>query len=581
MSLTSKRPDLVIRNGRIVDGIGSPIFDADIAITDGRIAAIGKIDGKGVEEIDAAGSIVTPGFVDVHTHYDGQAVWSSRFAPSSSHGVTTVVMGNCGVGFAPCRRDDHDVLVSVMEGVEDVPEVVMTKGLDWSWETFPEFLDVIDSRPHDIDFGVYLPHSPLRVYVMGERGARREVAQPEDLDRMKAVVRDALTAGALGFATSSISAHRTGEGEYIPSFQSGENEYLAIAEAINEQGTGVFQMVIDQRQAATAPSFVPMLERISKAAGNTVTFTLTQMMDMPVNDYQDVLEAVVASNAKDGVTIRPQVFPRPMGMLLGHDLTLSPFSLCPSYAPLKDLPLAERVEALRKSEVREALLSELPDDPANPLFVIARDWDRLYPFRTPADYEPAATNSLAGLAASTGRTPEEVAYDLLLERDGNAMILATLTNYAEGSLDAVGTMMRHQDTVFALGDGGAHYGLICDASFPTFVLTHWTRDRGHDRIELVEAVRALTSVPANLVGLRDRGVLAPGYKADINIIDIDQLRLNMPYVTHDLPGGGRRLDQQADGYKATIVAGKVIQRDGAITGLLPGRLVRGEQPAPL
>jgi N-acyl-D-amino-acid deacylase len=575
-----KRPSMVIRNGYLIDGLGSSPRLADIAISNGRISGVGKIDEVGHEEIDAAGSFVTPGFVDVHTHYDGQAVWGERFAPSSSHGVTTVVMGNCGVGFAPCRQEDHDVLVSVMEGVEDVPEIVMTRGLDWSWESFPEFLDVIENRSHDIDFAVYLPHSPLRVYVMGERGVRREPANDDDLVRMKRLVEEALDAGALGFATSNISAHRTGEGEYIPSYSSGEREYMAVADAMRESGRGVFQMVLDQRQPAKSESYVPLLERVSKASGRTVTFTMTQMMDLPPDTFKQVLAAVHDANAHAGVAIRPQIFPRPMGMMLGHDLTLNPFSLCPSYDALKALPLEQRIAALLTPDMREKLLAEMPDDPTNPLFIIARDWSRLYPFRTPADYEPAPSNSLAELAKASGVRPEEIAYDLLLERDGHAMILATLTNYAAGSLEAVREMMEHEDTVVALGDGGAHYGLICDASFPTFVLTHWTRDRGHGRIDISDAIRALTSVPAKLVGLADRGILATGYKADINIIDMKQLELEMPRVTRDLPGGGRRLDQRANGYKATIVSGELIQRDGVRTNKLPGRLVRGAQSAP-
>ncbi|QEH77093.1 amidohydrolase family protein [Sphingomonas sp. C8-2] len=571
-------PDLVIRNGLVADGLGAPLRRADVAISGDRIVAVGEVEARGAEEIDAGGALVTPGFVDVHTHYDGQAVWAQRFSPSSAHGVTTVVMGNCGVGFAPCRPEDHEVLVSVMEGVEDVPEIVMTTGLDWSWETFPQFLDTLEQRPHDIDFGVYLPHSPLRVYVMGDRGVRREEAQEADLERMREITREAMRAGALGFATSSVPAHRTGQGEFIPSFQSAEAEYLAIAGAMTDTGRGVFQMVLDQRNPADADRFVPMLERISDKTGRTVTFTLTQMMDGPPDAYRSVLAAVSEANRKDGVEIRPQVFPRPMGMLLGIDLTLNPFSLCPSYEPLLKMSVADRVAALRDPDLRARLLVEQPADPKNPLFVIARDWKRLYPFRTPADYEPPKSASIAALAEQTGVSPEDIAYDLLLENDGAGMILAAITNYAEATLDAVFEMITHEDTVVALGDGGAHYGLICDASFPTFMLTHWARDRGSQKIELSEAVEALTSRPARLVGLEDRGVIAPGYKADINIIDLDRLQLRMPHIDRDLPGGGRRLNQGAVGYRATLVSGKVIQRDGVPTDALPGRLIRGPQP---
>lgn len=570
-------PDLVIRNGRIFDGLGSTPFEGDVAISHGKIVAVGKVEGIGKEEINAAGCIVTPGFVDVHTHYDGQAVWSRHFSPSSSHGVTTVVMGNCGVGFAPCRPEDHDVLVSVMEGVEDVPEVVMTAGLDWNWESFPQFLDTIDSRPHDIDFAAYLPHSPLRVYVMGDRGARREKAQPADIARMRELTIEAMAAGALGFATSTVAAHRTGEGDFIPSFGVEADEYLGIADAIRESGGGLFQMVLEQRNAALSERFVPLLERISGTTGVTVTFSMTQMMDGPSDAYRAVLDAVTQANQKDGVDIRPQVFPRMMGMVLGFDLSLNPFSLCPSYDSLRELPFAERIEALRQPEIRERLMNETPADPTYPLFVIARDWTRLFPFRSAADYEPPSDGSIADIAKRTGQSPEEIAYDLLLENDGRGMMLAVLTNYADRSLDAVREMMMHEDTVVALGDGGAHYGVICDASFTTFVLTHWVKERDKGRIDLAHAVQALSSEPAMLVGLEDRGVLAVGYKADINVIELDRLELMMPHVERDLPGGGRRLNQHAKGYRATIVSGQVIQKDGAPTGALPGRLVRGRQ----
>ena len=571
-------PDLIIRNGLIADGLGGELFTGDITIQDGRIVEVGKVSATGKEEFDAAGKLVTPGFIDVHTHYDGQAVWSQRLSPSSSHGVTTVIVGNCGVGFAPCRQSDHALLVSVMEGVEDIPEIVMTTGLDWSWETFPQFLDVLDSRPHDIDLGAYLPHSPLRVYTMGERGARQEPASPEDLQKMEDLAFEALKAGAMGFATSTTPAHRTGSGEQIPSYLSGEAEYQAIARALRRAGGGVFQMVLDLRQDPYSEAYVPMLSRLSKASGGVVSFSLTQLNSHP--DYwRGALEAVTEANAKPGVEIRPQIYPRPIGMLLGLDLTLNPFSLCPSYQPLAKLPLAERLEALRDPAMRERLLNETPADPTFPLFVIARQFDRLFPLRTAGDYEPDPQNSIAALAARSGRSPLEEAYDLLLEDDGRAIILATLTNYAHNSLEDVREMMVHPDTIVALGDGGAHYGLVCDASFPTFVLTHWTRDRGHGRISVPEAIKSLTSSPAGLVGLKDRGVIAPGYKADINVIDYDRLKLCMPRTAYDLPGGGRRLDQAAEGYAATFVSGAAIQLDGKPTGALPGRLIRGPQSA--
>ncbi|HYG26748.1 MAG TPA: amidohydrolase family protein [Caulobacteraceae bacterium] len=571
-------PDLVIRNGLIADGLGGELFAGDVAIRDGRIIEVGKVTAVGNDEFDAQGKLVTPGFIDVHTHYDGQAVWSQRLSPSSSHGVTTVIVGNCGVGFAPCRQEDHALLVSVMEGVEDIPEVVMTTGLDWSWETFPQFLDVLESRPHDIDLGAYLPHSPLRVYTMGERGARQEPASPDDLAKMEELAFEALKAGAMGFATSTTPAHRTGNGEQIPSYLSGEAEYQAMARAMRRAGGGVFQMVLDLRQDPNSEAYVPMLSRLSQTSGGVVSFSLTQLNSHP-DSWRDALTAVTEANAQPDVEIRPQIYPRPIGMLLGFDLTLNPFSLCPSYQPLAKLSLAERVAALRDPDMRARLLSETPADPAFPLFVIARQFDRLFPLRTPGDYEPDPKNSIAALAAHSGRSPLETAYDLLLEDEGRAILLATLTNYAHNSLEDVREMMVHPDTVVALGDGGAHYGLVCDASFPTFVLTHWTRDRREGRISLPEAIKSLTSNPAGLVGLKDRGVIAAGYKADINVIDYDRLKLCMPRTVYDLPGGGRRLDQAAEGYLATFVSGSAIQVNGRQTGALPGRLVRGPQPS--
>jgi len=574
-----KAADLVIRGGLVADGLGGELFEADIAIRGGVITEVGRVPTSGAEEFDARGKLVTPGFVDVHTHYDGQAIWSSRMSPSSGHGVTTVIVGNCGVGFAPCRPDDHGLLVSVMEGVEDIPEIVMTEGLDWSWETFPQYLDALDSRPHDIDLGAYLPHSPLRLYAMGKRGADREPATAEDLRRMEEIAFEALQAGAMGFATSTTPAHRTGQGDLIPSYESGEAEYQAMARALGRAGGRLFQMVLNLRQDARSETYVPMLSRLCRTSGGAVSFSLTQVNSDP-DLWRNALQAVSEANAQPGVVIKPQIYPRPIGMLLGLDLTLNPFSLCPSYQPLAKLPLAERVKAMRDPGLRAHLLSDTPADPAYPLFVIAREFQRLFPLRSPADYEPSPDDSIESLARRSGRSPLEVAYDLLLEDEGRAIILATLTNYAHNSLDDVHEMLVHPDTVVALGDGGAHYGLVCDGSFPTFMLTHWVRDRRGNRLALPEAVRALTSSPAGLVGLRDRGVIAPRYKADINVIDHDRLRLGMPFTRHDLPGGGRRIDQTAVGYAATFVSGQPIQLDGVPTQALPGRLVRGPQPAP-
>lgn len=574
------QPSLVIRNGLIADGLGGELFVSDIAIVNGVIAAIGKDLPRyeGAEDIDADGKLVTPGYIDLHTHYDGQAVWSDNFAPSSAHGVTTVIMGNCGVGFAPCRPAEHDMLVSIMEGVEDIPEVVLTKGLDWSWETFPEYLNTIESRPHDVDFAAYLPHSPLRVYVMGARGAAREAATADDLAKMEEVAFEALQAGALGFATSSIVAHRKRDGDFIPSYQAQEAEYQAIARALKRAGGKLFQVTLEQRRPVETEEYFPMMTRVSRTTGGTLMFSLGQHASHP-DAWRRALTALEEANALDGVSIRPQVFPRPVGMLLGHEVTLNPFCFCPSYQPLRDLPLAERIAALRTPEMRGRLLSEESMDPTNPVYGVVRDFERHYRFVS-ANYEPPIADNLAEVARRTGRPALEIAYDWLLENDGKAMILATLLNYSSGTLAEVREMITNEHTVLGLGDGGAHYGLVCDASFPTFMLTHWARDRAEGRLSVSEVVRQLTSEPANLIGLRDRGVLAPGYKADINIIDHEKLTLLLPGVKYDLPGGGRRLDQGAEGYLATIVSGSVIRRNGKPTGALPGRLVRGGRAQP-
>lgn len=570
--------DLVIRNGLVVDGTGGAPFHADIAVDDGRIVAVGDCTKRGVEEIDAKGCIVTPGFVDVHTHYDGQLVWAKRLIPSSCHGVTTVLVGNCGVGFAPCKSTDHSMLINVMEGVEDIPEIVMTTGLDWSWETFPEYLDVVDSRPHDIDFAVYLPHSPLRVYAMRERGANREPATKADLARMTEIAAEALRAGAIGISSSNAPGHRTGTGEFIPSFRSAQEEHVALAGAMRKVGHGVYQLLADFRSGETPEQVAGRMAEISKVSGGLVTFTLAQFDSHP-RLWNESLVAIEKANLEKGVSIKGQVYPRPIGVILGFNLTLNPFSLLPSYQPLLTMSEKERLAALRTPELRQRLLQEQPADPLNPLFKIGREFARLFPLRTP-DYEPSGDNCVASLAARTGVDPAVMAYDLLLENEGNGMLLAVLTNYANNSLDDVLTMLKHPDTIVGLGDGGAHYGLVCDASFPTYMLTHWTRQRAGERIGLPQVVQSLTSQPAATMGFNDRGTLAPGKKADINVIDYDNLTLHLPEIVHDLPSGGRRIHQKATGYRATIVSGEIIARDDQPTDALPGRLIRAS-PGPV
>lgn len=570
--------DLVVRNGLLVDGLGGEPRAADVAINGDRIMAIGPLQGaSGREEIDASGCIVTPGFVDVHTHYDGQAVWSSSLAPSSLHGVTTVVTGNCGVGFAPCRAQDHEVLISVMEGVEDIPEVVMAEGLPWNWETFPEYLDVIGRRPHDVDIAAYVPHSALRVYVMGERGAAREPATADDLARMSQLMSEALDAGALGFATGSVPIHRTSAGDYIPTYGAAEEELQTIARTIRAKGRGIMQVLVDLTSGPVAPG-MGLLERIAETSGQPVTFSLAQVDSQP-QAWREVLTHLDAANSKPGISIKAQVFPRPVGVLLGHDVTLNPFRLCPSYEPIADLPLAEKVAILRQPDMRKRLLEEAPLDPTQPLFLMGRNFERMFELGHEPDYEPHPSRSIAARARAMGISSEELAYDLLLEREGRALLYVAIANYSEGSLNPTLEMLRHPDCIVGLGDGGAHYGLICDASFPTFMLTHWVRDRKGDRISLADAIRALSYDTAQAVGLHDRGCLVPGYKADLNVIDLDRLRLDAPYVVRDLPAGGRRILQNATGIRVTVLSGQVTQRDGEPTGSLPGRLVRGPQTA--
>jgi N-acyl-D-aspartate/D-glutamate deacylase len=570
--------DLVVRNGTIVDGLGGDPYVGDVAVHEGIIVEVGTATGDARQVIDAHGLLVTPGFVDLHTHYDGQSIWSDRLNPSSAHGVTTALMGNCGVGFAPCRIADHDVLVDLMAGVEDIPGVVMTDGLPWTWETFPEFMDAVDARQRDIDVAAFLPHSPLRVYVMGQRGVDREPASPADLARMRELAREATEAGALGFSSSRLITHRTRTGARIPSYNAAYTEILEIGRGIADGGGGLIQFVPDLPNGA----YQPVLQQVFDAAtdaGLPVTFTLLiGNAGRPL--WRDAITLVEKANGS-GAAITAQVFPRPVGLIIGLDLSFNPFVLYPSYQEIAGLPLEERVAEMRKSEVRQRILADAPAIvPANPIAYLAQSWDWTYPLGDDADYEPDPSNSIAARATARGVSPVEEAYDRLLDDDGHAILLDALANFENNSLDTVGALMRRDDVVLGLGDGGAHYGMICDSSFPTYVLTHWARDRAAGRFSVAEAVRELTSVPARTAGLDDRGRIAVGYKADLNVIDHQRLRLHKPVVTYDLPAGGRRLDQTADGYVATIVAGEIISENGKPTAARPGRLVRGRQPAP-
>jgi N-acyl-D-amino-acid deacylase len=568
--------DLVIRNGTIVDGVGAEPFRGDIAVSDGVIVAVGTVDTPGDREIDATGLLVTPGFVDLHTHYDGQAIWSDRLSPSSSHGVTTALMGNCGVGFAPCRAEDHDVLVDVMAGVEDIPGVVMTDGLPWNWETFPEYLDALEARRRDIDIAAYLPHSPLRVYVMGQRGADCEPATPEDLALMRKLAAEAIDVGALGVSSSRFAFHKTGSGAPIPTYDAAYDEIAAIVSGVADAGGGLLQFIPD----IPAGGYERVLQQVFEAAadaGVPVTFTLTTgNSGDPI--WPGALNLIEKYNAA-GAEITAQVFARPIGLVIGLELTANPFVLYPSYQEIAHLPLAQRVAEMRKPDVRARILADTPGQ-GHPFMYFAQSWEWMFPLTDPANYEPPATDSILARARARGISPLEEAYDRLLDDDGQAMMLVALANFENNSLDTVGELIRRDDVVLGLGDGGAHYGMICDASYPTFVLAHWARDRASGRLSVAEAVRLMTSVPAKVAGLADRGRIAVGYKADLNVIDHAGLTLHKPVITHDLPAGGRRLDQRADGYVATIVSGEVIAHNGVPTTARPGRLIRGRQAAP-
>jgi N-acyl-D-amino-acid deacylase len=566
--------DLIVRNGTVIDGTGSEPRDADVAVQDGRIAAIGRLEGSGREEIDARGLTVTPGFVDIHTHYDGQVTWDDRFSPSSGHGVTTVLMGNCGVGFAPCRPQDRDTLMNVMEGVEDIPELVMREGVPWNWQSFPDYLDALSQRRCDIDFATQVPHAPLRVFVMGKRGVDREPANAADMAEMSRLVQDGLDAGALGFSTSRSLFHRTPDGALTPTITAGEEELAAIARGMRRAGKGVIQLLDDfaDTTAEGATEFA-MLRRLVELSGRPLSFTLLDISLYP-GRWQTLLREIERAH-RDGLTIRGQVAARPVAILYGLELSFHPFSTCPSYREVEGLPLEAKLAKLRDPAMKAKLLQEQPSYRNPQMLAFMRSVANMFVLGDPPDYTPPADQRLDARAAALGVTPLELAYDLLVSGGGRTILFHPGANYTDCSDANMASMLRHEHTVMALGDGGAHYGLICDASYTTHALTYWTRDRKGERWSLPWAIHQLTDVPARAVGLGDRGRLQVGYKADLNVIDLDRLKVSAPHPVHNLPGGGRRLEQKAEGYRATIVGGEVTYRDGEFTGAKPGRLVRG------
>jgi N-acyl-D-aspartate/D-glutamate deacylase len=573
--------DLLIRGGTIVDGSGAPAFTGDVAIDDGRITEVGRVSESARRTLEVDGLLVTPGFVDVHTHYDGQATWDPLLTPSCFHGVTTAVMGNCGVGFAPMQRERRDFLIEMMEGVEDIPGSVLAEGVDWGWESFPEYLEALQAKPRIMDVGTQLPHAALRYYVMGERGAARKPASAADLQRMAELTEQALRAGALGFSTSRTLLHKTARGDYVPNFGAAAAELNAIGEGVRRAGRGVLQLLSDFDDVDAE---FRMLRDWVRASGRApLSFTLVQRVEHP-RQWQRLLELIDAAQA-DGLPIRGQVAPRAVGLVLGLQATLHPFMAKPSYAAIAHLPLAERVAHMRDPALRSRILAEPVDAlpgriPAFIVNLLAR-LDRVFPLGDPPDYEPPAEASVAGRAQRLGVDPHALMYDLLLERDGRELLFSPAANYVDGDYEATLAMLRHPHTVVGLGDGGAHCGSICDGSFPTYLLTHWTRDRTRgERLPLEFAVQRYTRAPAELVGLRDRGLLAPGMKADINVIDHARLSLAPPVIVHDLPGGGRRLMQTAKGYVATLVSGQVVIDHDQPTGALPGRVLRGAHADP-
>ena len=566
--------DLLIRNGRIVDGTWAPIYRADLGVRNGHIAAIGQQLGDAVQQIDADGLLVTPGFVDVHTHFDGQATWDERLWPSSQQGVTTAVMGNCGVGFAPCRPEDRDQLIALMVGVEDIPDTALHEGLRWSWESFPEYLQALAARCYDIDIAALLPHAPLRVHAMGERAIRREPASAEDIKAMQQLVRQGLAAGAVGLSTSRTMAHRSKSGDFTPMYQAASEELLALGLALKDYPNSVFQMISDFEHVGDEFS---ILTRVAQRTGRAATLTVLQYPHRP-QLHRELLQQIEKANA-DGLRIMGQVLNRPVGVLMGFECSLNPFSCRPSYAALAPLEPAERLRALALPATRSAILGEKDRNPHLFMEYFGQNFAGMYPWRgEEPNYLPQAGDSVQALADAAGVPPLEWMYDFMLGREGQALVYLPMANYLDHDCSAVHELLGHPHTVPALGDGGAHVGTICDGSATTFLLTEWVRERGLFSIE--QAIHLLTQRPASLYGFADRGVLQPGKLADLNLIDLQALRIEPPHIARDLPAGGKRFLQGAQGYRYTIKSGQITYRDGSATEALPGRLLKRSELTP-
>ena len=571
--------DMIIRNGTVIDGSGAPGQVSDVAISGGCIAAVGENLGPATKEIDASGLLVTPGWVDVHTHYDGQVSWDPMLSPSSWNGVTTVVMGNCGVGFAPVVPGKEDYLIQLMEGVEDIPGAALAEGIEWNWETFPEYLDAIEKLPHGIDFAAQVPHGAVRTYVMGDRGANNEKATAEEVDAMAAIVKEGLEAGALGFSTTRTILHRAKDGELAPGTTADREEVVGIGRVLGEVGYGVFEVASD---LAPEEEELDWMRQIGRETGRPVTFACLQNNEDP-EQWKRLLAAVDEDRAEGG-TLTPQVAQRPAGVLFSLESSGHPFILHAAYQKVALLPLDERVAAMRDPGLRSEILDNPPDLTGLPeVFTQALSaWHNMFPLGDPIDYEPGPEKSILAQAKQKGCSPEEFAYDTMLEREGKGIIYMPLLGYSNGDFEALREMMLHPNAIFGLSDGGAHCGLICDASMPSYLLTHWARDRSRgERIPIEQLVHNQTQRTANFYGMCDRGSIAPGMKADINVIDFDGLFLHPPEMVYDLPAQARRLVQRVDGYKLTICSGEVIREDGKDTGAMPGKLVRGPQPQPV
>ncbi len=569
--------DIIIRNGTVHDGTGGEPYIADIAVRDGMIVSMGAIAGSAAEEIDAGGMIVTPGFIDLHTHLDGHVTWESVLYPATGHGVTTAVIGNCGVGFAPCRPQDRETLIRLMETVEDISFADLSAGLPWNWESFPGYLEALARRQFNMDVAALVPHSTLRAYVMGDR-CLTETATAQDREQMAAIVCEAVRAGAIGVGTSTLRDQRTSDGRHIPSVLADEAEFLALAQGMASAGGGVLQVAIEFNQFPLACEELEMFARVGKASGRPIMYSLKQTNRTP-DGWRSLLSISDRANA-EGIAMHPQVLGRPTGALMGLQTSLHPFSRCPGFKPYADLPLADKVAAMRTPELRATLLSQAEEAQLK-LPERVRGFSLVFPFFDPPDYEPTQADSIDALAAARGIPAMEYAYDLLLEDEGRRILLLAGGNFAEYSLEPALEMMRNAHSVPGLGDAGAHSGIICDSSISTYMLSYWTRDRTlGDRMPLPSVIKWMTQDCANVLGLTDRGRLAPGLRADINVIDHDRINLRIPRATHDLPAGGLRLVQDAVGYAATIVNGRIVHRRDQVTEALPGRLLRGASGQP-